>query len=103
MPELRAIKAGREAVAVLLAALFTAITGATTVLAQGGPPATEQIRPGQLPTASRNEIVALVEGVFDTASKTVSIPIERSLALAARLEQAHRREKTPKLHVVAAE
>lgn len=81
MPELRAIKAGREAVALLLAALFTAITGATTVLAQGGPPATEQIRPGQLPTASRNEIVALVEGVFDTASKTVSIPIERSLAL----------------------
>lgn len=38
-----------------------------------------------------------------TIDQQRDIVIERSLALAARLEQAHRREKTPKLHVVAAE
>ena len=52
-----------------------------SAFAQGGPVTKEQIRPGQLPTASRNEILRMVEGVFDTASKTVSLPIERSLAL----------------------
>ncbi|CAN7606463.1 DUF1134 domain-containing protein [Bosea sp. LjRoot90] len=39
------------------------------------------VRAGQLPTTSRQDIFGIVEGVFDTASKTVSIPIERSLAL----------------------
>lgn len=39
------------------------------------------VRAGQLPTTSRQDISRLVEGVFDTASKTVSVPIERSLAL----------------------
>lgn len=44
-------------------------------------PRRDDIRPGQLPTASRQDIARLVEAVFDTASKTVSVPIERSLAL----------------------
>lgn len=39
------------------------------------------VRAGQLPTTSRQDIFRLVETVFDTTSKTVSIPIERSLAL----------------------
>lgn len=39
------------------------------------------VRAGQLPTTSRQDISRLVESVFDTTSKTVSIPIERSLAL----------------------
>ncbi|CAD5300380.1 conserved hypothetical protein [Bosea sp. 62] len=40
-----------------------------------------EVRAGQLPTTSRQDISRLVESVFDAASKTVSIPIERSLAL----------------------
>lgn len=65
----------------LLATLLAIALPGDAVLAQNKPPVKEQIRPGQLPTTSRNDILRLVEGVFDTASKTVSIPIERSLAL----------------------
>lgn len=43
--------------------------------------ADETIKPGQLPTAPGRDILGLVEQVFDTASKTVSIPVERSLSL----------------------
>ena len=39
------------------------------------------VQAGQLPTTSRQDIFRLVETVFDTTFKTVSIPIERSLAL----------------------
>lgn len=81
MPALRATTNGRWLAAVLLAALFATGWSGVAALAQGAPPAKEQIKPGQLPTTPRNEIIPLVERVFDTASKTVSIPIERSLAL----------------------
>ncbi|WP_164547481.1 MULTISPECIES: EipA family protein [unclassified Bosea (in: a-proteobacteria)] len=50
------------------------------VLAQGAVTKGD-VRAGQLPTTPRQDIFGIVEGVFDTASKTVSIPIERSLAL----------------------
>ncbi len=80
MPALRAVgRVGRRAL--LLAALLAAPPLCVLALAQGTPPAKEQIRPGQLPTTSRNDILRFVEGAFDAASKTVSIPIERSLAL----------------------
>jgi hypothetical protein len=62
----------------LLAALLVLMP--CPALAQGAV-TKEEVRPGQLPTTSRQDISRLVEGVFDTASKTVSIPIERSLAL----------------------
>lgn len=66
------------ALRILLAALL--ILAPCLALAQGA--VTEgEIRAGQLPTTSRQDIVRLVEGVFDTASRTVSIAIERSLAL----------------------
>lgn len=61
-----------------LAALLALAPGLS--FAQGGVTKGE-VRAGQLPTTSRQDISRLVEGVFDTASKTVSIPIERSLAL----------------------
>lgn len=77
---LRAMASGRYLVLTLTALLAAGVL-CGAVLAQGKPPAKEQIKPGQLPTTPRNEITSLVEGVFDTASKTVSIPIERSLAL----------------------
>lgn len=66
------------ALRVLLAALL--ILAPCLALAQGSV-AEGEIRAGQLPTTSRQDIVRLVERVFDTASRTVSIPIERSLAL----------------------
>lgn len=66
------------ALRVLLAALL--ILAPLHAWAQGPAPKAD-IRAGQLPTTSRQDIVRLVEGVFDTASRTVSIPIERSLAL----------------------
>ena len=80
MPALRAVARGSGPVWALAALLSVAPVGVTTQ-AQNVPPPKEQIRPGQLPTTSRNDILRLVEGVFDTASKTVSLPIERSLAL----------------------
>lgn len=43
--------------------------------------ADETIRAGQLPTTPGRDILRLVEQAFDTTSKTVSIPIERSLSL----------------------
>ncbi|WP_186418869.1 EipA family protein [Bosea sp. CS1GBMeth4] len=64
------------ALRVLLAALLVL----APLFAQAQAPEGD-IRAGQLPTTSRQDIVRLVEGVFDTASRTVSIPIERSLAL----------------------
>ncbi|MCA0419939.1 MAG: DUF1134 domain-containing protein [Proteobacteria bacterium] len=64
----------------VLAGLLAIAQAQAAVFAQSVPQR-EDIRPGQLPTASRHDIVRLVEGVFDTASKTVSVPIERSLAL----------------------
>lgn len=80
MPVLRTVARGSRPVWAL-AALLAAAPIEATALAQGRPPAKEQIRPGQLPTTSRNDILRLVEGVFDTASKTVSLPIERAFAL----------------------
>lgn len=79
MHVLRAM-AGRFRLCLALAALLAAAQIHIPAFAQGVPQR-EDIRPGQLPTASRHDIARLVEGVFDTASKTVSVPIERSLAL----------------------
>lgn len=62
----------------VLAALIAFVPG--LVLAQGAVTKGD-IRAGQLPTSSRQDIFRFVEGVFDTTSKTVSLPIERSLAL----------------------
>ncbi|WP_092156356.1 EipA family protein [Bosea sp. CRIB-10] len=63
---------------VMLATLLAFVPN--LVLAQGATTKGD-IRAGQLPTSSRQDIFRFVEGVFDTASKTVSLPIERSLAL----------------------
>ena len=63
-----------------LAVLLAAAQVQAPVSAQGVP-RRDDIKPGQLATVSPKDIARLVEGVFDTASKTVSVPIERSLAL----------------------
>jgi hypothetical protein len=65
----------RPVLAVLL------LAGASSAAFAQGAPVKGEIRPGQLPTAPRQDIFRFVESVFDTTSKTVSIPIERSLAL----------------------
>lgn len=80
MQALRAM-AGRFRLRHLALAVLLAIGQAQMPAAAQSAPRREDIRPGQLPTASRQDIARLVEGVFDTASKTVSVPIERSLAL----------------------
>ena len=66
----------RLALAVLLA-LFPGLALGQGAVTKG------DVRAGQLPTTSRQDISRLVEDVFDAASKTVSIPIERSLAPSA--------------------
>jgi len=80
MQALRAMAGGFRLRHLVLAVLLAIAQVQASVFAQSVPQR-EDIRPGQLPTASRHDIVRLVEGVFDTASKTVSVPIERSLAL----------------------
>ncbi|WID96152.1 EipA family protein [Bosea vestrisii] len=62
-------------------ALVVLSAGMSSVVFAQNAPVKGDIRPGQLPTAPRQDIFRFVEGVFDTTSKTVSIPIERSLAL----------------------
>lgn len=77
MPALRVLR-GRPSLHVMLAmllALLPSIAAAQGAVTKG------EVRAGQLPTTSRQDIFRMAEGVFDTASRTVSIPIERSLAL----------------------
>lgn len=62
-------------------ALTVLLAGASSAAFAQGMPTKGELRPGQLPTAPRQDIFRFVESVFDTTSKTVSIPIERSLAL----------------------
>ncbi len=77
MPALR-VRRNWPALRCLLVALLALAPG----LAPAQVAVTDRdVRAGQLPTTSRQDIFRLVETVFDTTSKTVSIPIERSLAL----------------------
>lgn len=66
---------GLRVVMVILLVLAPSLAVAQAGVTKG------DVRAGRLPTTSRQDISRLVEDVFDTASKTVSIPIERSLAL----------------------
>ena len=74
MQALRAMAGGFRLRHLVLAVLLAIAQVQASVFAQSVPQR-EDIRPGQLPTASRHDIARLVEGVFDTASKLSLIHI----------------------------